>query len=77
MAGIWIVALKVLRGEEASIGDAFGGFSKFWWPLVGANFLITVVTVLPLIPFGGSLLPGATKTWKIRQTRHQSKLPLL
>lgn len=56
MAGIWIVVLKVLRGEEASIGDAFGGFSKFWWPLVGANFLITVVTVLPLIPFGGSLL---------------------
>ncbi|HAM72490.1 MAG TPA: hypothetical protein DCM86_12685 [Verrucomicrobiales bacterium] len=56
MAGMWIVFVRAVRGEDTSIGDVFSGFSSHWWPLVLVNLLTGLLSVLPFIPAGAMLL---------------------
>ena len=50
VAGVWLVYIRVLRGEQTSIGDIFNGFSKGWLSTVLVNLATTVATALAVVP---------------------------
>jgi hypothetical protein len=55
MAGLFKYYLKLIRGEEAGIGDAFSGFGRSTGQLV---LLSLVINILTLIGYVLCLLPG-------------------
>jgi len=54
-AGLYFYIIKKARGETASLGDIFAGFSRAYLPLVLGGFLVTVLTVLGLFCL---IIPG-------------------
>jgi hypothetical protein len=55
MSGLMVYFLKLIRGEPASVGDAFSGFG----PMIGQLVLLGLVTnVLALIGYALCIIPG-------------------
>lgn len=52
MGGLCRFFLKLVRGEQAGIGDAFSGFANGFWRLCGTFILMLVLIYLCLVPFG-------------------------
>jgi hypothetical protein len=48
--GLNILFLKLARGEEATIGDAFAGFSKSFWRLCGTFLLMALLLYVWFVP---------------------------
>ncbi|MBI1839595.1 MAG: DUF4339 domain-containing protein [Verrucomicrobia bacterium] len=56
MAGIWLVYIRSIRGEQTSVGDVFSVFSKGWGAVMVVNLLTTVLTLVALVPAGAPAL---------------------
>lgn len=52
MGGLYVLYLKLIRGEQANVGDAFGGLSKGFWRLCGTFILCSIIIGCPFLPFG-------------------------
>jgi hypothetical protein len=50
VGGLYWMILKCLRGEPATVGDAFQGFSRGWGHLIGVSLLTTLAIVPCLVP---------------------------
>ena len=50
MGGLYIFFLKLVRGEPATVGDAFSGFSRRFGPLLGVFLLMCLLIYLPALP---------------------------
>jgi hypothetical protein len=50
MGGLNVLFLKLIRGKPATIGDAFCGFSKRFWPLCGTFVLMALLIYAWFIP---------------------------
>lgn len=50
MAGLWYFYILLNRGEEASVGDAFAGFSRNFWQLVLVNIVTSVISMICMVP---------------------------
>ena len=51
LAGIWIVFIKSLRAQPASLEDVFAGFTSRWLPLVGLGLVQMLVVMGAMVPF--------------------------
>jgi hypothetical protein len=70
MGGLWLFYVKKNRNEEATIGDAFGGFSPRFWQLVltqlipgliaGALFGLLAAIMVPAFMLGARQSGGGT-----------------
>jgi hypothetical protein len=58
IAGIYWLLLRIIRGEAASVGDAFQGFSRDWGHLVAASIVSGLLVVPALLPGAGVLMYG-------------------
>lgn len=54
IAGFYLIANKISRGETVEFKDCFDGF-KFWLPVVSVNIIVGIITLLGLIAL---ILPG-------------------
>ena len=52
MGGLYFYLLKQVRGEAATVGDAFSGFSKNYSQLLFGYVVPALFAYLPLLPFG-------------------------
>jgi hypothetical protein len=52
LGGLYLFYLKKLRGQTASVGDAFGGFGPRFGQLLLARFIPSLLAMLALIPAG-------------------------
>jgi uncharacterized membrane protein len=52
MGGLYLYLLKQIRGQGATIGDAFSGFSRNFVQLMLASLVTSLLAYLPLLPFG-------------------------
>jgi len=50
MGGIYIIYLKLLRGQTTNLGEIFSGFQKCWAPLFLATLLIEMAAGLCMAP---------------------------
>jgi hypothetical protein len=50
IGGLYLFLLKLVRGEPASVGDGFTGFSKLFGPLLAAFILMCLCIYAPLLP---------------------------
>jgi len=50
MGGMYVLFLKLIRGQEAKVGDAFSGFSKAFLQLFLVGLVSALLTGLCLIP---------------------------
>ena len=53
--GVWYVALRCVRGEEARIEQLFVGFSRYW-VVLGLGVVVNIATFLAMLP--GFVLVG-------------------
>jgi uncharacterized membrane protein len=53
--GLYYYYLGTMRGQPRQLGDAFAGFSKAFVPLMLASLLVSVLTVVVMMPFFGPL----------------------
>jgi hypothetical protein len=54
LGGLNVFYLKLIRGEQAGIGDAFSGFSKLFWPLCGTFLLMILIIYACFIPLAAA-----------------------
>jgi hypothetical protein len=52
MGGLYLYFLKRIRGQQATIGDGFGGFTTCFLQLMLASVVTSILAYLPLAPFG-------------------------
>lgn len=52
MGGLYTYYLKSVRGEDASMGDGFSGFTRNFMQLMLAYVVPSLLAYVPLIPFG-------------------------
>ena len=48
--GLWYFFIRVNRGEEAAVGDAFAGFNRGFWQLVLVNIVTSILTFICMLP---------------------------
>lgn len=58
MAGLWLFYLKKIRGQNAEIGDAFGGFSPSFWQLVLTQLIPGLIAFGVFIVLGILAIPA-------------------
>lgn len=59
MGGLWVLFLKLERGQTAEFGDIFAGFSIAYLPLVLQGVVQLVLLLLAAVPGGLILFVGA------------------
>ena len=57
MGGLYIFYLKLVRGESATVGDAFSGFGPHFWKLCGTMLLMVLLIYAALIPAVIAFIP--------------------
>jgi len=50
LGGLYLMFLKLLRGEQAGLNEAFAGFSIAFLPLVLQGIVTVVITLLAMLP---------------------------
>ena len=70
MGGLWLFYIKKVRGQETTVGDAFGGFGPRFWQLVltqlipglitGAFIMLLAILAIPAIVMGVRHASGST-----------------
>ena len=48
--GLWYFFIRVNRGQDAAVGDAFAGFSRGFWQLVLVNIVQSILTFICMLP---------------------------
>jgi hypothetical protein len=51
MGGFYLTYLKVIRGEETSVGEVFSGFQKAYWQLFLGSLVVSLIASTCLLPF--------------------------
>jgi hypothetical protein len=70
IGGLWLFYIKKVRGQEAAVGDAFGGFGPRFWQLVltqlipglitGVFIMLIAILAIPAIVMGVRHSSGST-----------------
>lgn len=60
--GLYIMILKMLRGEPAAVGDAFQGFNRGWGHLIGVTVVTTLLAAVCLLPGTIALVMSGVST---------------
>jgi hypothetical protein len=56
MGGLWLFYIRRLRGHDAGVGDAFGGFGPRFWQLMLTQFIPTLIVFV--VVFGAAMVGG-------------------
>lgn len=67
--GLWLFFVKKVRGQQAGVEDAFGGFGPRFVPLMLAGLVTTLLSYLCLAPAGVLVLIAAVGAWASGQAQ--------